>query len=183
MAFVFNRETGESLFPIEERPVPTDGIPNEQVSPTQPFTVKPPPLVRQTLSPDDAWGFTFFDRNFCRKRIASLRHGNMYEPPSLEGTIMYPQVGGGSNWGGGAFDPQRNLLITPVSQIPYCKIAAGRRADAVSGLHWRNALCARAGSVDVAILCAVYRAAMEYAGRRRYGRGRDQMESAVWRVG
>jgi quinoprotein glucose dehydrogenase len=119
MAFVFNRETGESLFPIEERPVPTDGIPNEQVSPTQPFTVKPPPLVRQTLSPDDAWGFTFFDRNFCRKRIASLRHGNMYEPPSLEGTIMYPQVGGGSNWGGGAFDPQRNLLITPVSQIPY----------------------------------------------------------------
>jgi quinoprotein glucose dehydrogenase len=119
MAFVFNRETGESLFPIEERPVPTDGIPNEQVSPTQPFTVKPPPLVRQTLSPDDAWGFTFFDRNFCRKRIESLRHGNMYEPPTLQGTIMYPQVGGGSNWGGGAFDPQRNLLITPVSQIPY----------------------------------------------------------------
>ena len=119
MAFVFNRETGESLFPIEERPVPTDGIPNEQVSPTQPFTVKPPPLVRQSLSPDDAWGFTFFDRNYCRKRIESLRHGNMYEPPSLQGTIMYPQVGGGSNWGGGAFDPQRNLLITPVSQIPY----------------------------------------------------------------
>jgi quinoprotein glucose dehydrogenase len=119
MAFVFNRETGESLFPIEERPVPTDGIPNEQVSPTQPFTVKPPPLVRQTLTPDDAWGFTFFDRNFCRKRIESLRHGSMYEPPSLQGTIMYPQVGGGSNWGGGAFDPQRNLLITPVSQIPY----------------------------------------------------------------
>lgn len=119
MAFAFNRETGESLFPIEERPVPTDGIPGEQVSPTQPFTVKPPPLVRQTLSPDDAWGFTFFDRNFCRQRIESLRHGNMYEPPSLKGTIMYPQVGGGSNWGGGAFDPQRNLLITPVSQIPY----------------------------------------------------------------
>jgi quinoprotein glucose dehydrogenase len=119
MAFVFNRETGESLFPIEERPVPTDGVPNEQVSPTQPFTVKPPPLVRQTLSPDDAWGFTFFDRTYCRKRIESLRHGNMYEPPSLRGTIMYPQVGGGSNWGGGAFDPQRNLLITPVSQIPY----------------------------------------------------------------
>jgi quinoprotein glucose dehydrogenase len=119
MAFVFNRETGESLFPIEERPVPTDGIPNEQVSPTQPFTVKPPPLVRQTLTPDDAWGFTFFDRNFCRKRIESLRHGSIYEPPSLQGTIMYPQVGGGSNWGGGAFDPQRNLLITPVSQIPY----------------------------------------------------------------
>jgi quinoprotein glucose dehydrogenase len=119
MAFIFNRETGESLFPIEERPVPTDGVQGEVLSPTQPFTVKPPPLVRQTLSPDDAWGFTFFDRNFCRQRIESLRHGSMYEPPSLQGTIMYPQVGGGSNWGGGAFDPQRNMLVTPVSQIPY----------------------------------------------------------------
>jgi len=119
MAFVFNRETGESLFPIEERPVPTDGIPGEQLSPTQPFTVKPPPLVRQGLTPDDAWGFTIFDRNYCRQRIESLRYGSMYEPPSTQGTIMYPQVGGGSNWGGGAFDPQRNLLVTPVSQIPY----------------------------------------------------------------
>ena len=119
MAFVFNRETGESLFPIEERPVPTDGVPGEQPSPTQPFTVKPPPLVRQGITPDDAWGFTYFDRMYCRKRIESLRHGSMYEPPSLQGTIMYPQVGGGSNWGGGAFDPERNLLITPVSQIPY----------------------------------------------------------------
>jgi len=120
MAFAFHRETGESLFPIEERPVPTEAaVPGEQPSPTQPFTVKPPPLVRQTLSPDDAWGFTVFDRNYCRQRIEELNHGSMYTPPSTEGTIMYPQVGGGSNWGGGAFDPQRNILITPVSQIPY----------------------------------------------------------------
>ncbi len=119
MAFSFNRETGEPLFPIEERPVPTDGIPGDQLSPTQPFTVKPPPLVRQGLSPDDAWGFTFFDREVCRQKIASFRHGSMYEPPTTQGTAIYPQIGGGSNWGGGAFDPQRNLLITPVSQIPY----------------------------------------------------------------
>jgi quinoprotein glucose dehydrogenase len=167
MAFVFNRETGESLFPIEERPVPTDGIPNEQVSPTQ---------------PDDAWGFTFFDRNFCRKRIASLRHGNMYEPPSLEGTIMYPQVGGGSNWGGGAFDPQRNLLITPVSQIPYF-IRLIPRED----VDPKTAKLPQAG------------APMQfpgYIGGTPYALEQgplmspffapctaDQMESAVWRVG
>jgi quinoprotein glucose dehydrogenase len=120
MAFAFHRETGESLFPIEERPVPAEAaVPGEQPSPTQPFTVKPPPLVRQTLSPDDAWGFTVVDRNYCRQRIEELNHGSMYTPPSTKGTIMYPQVGGGSNWGGGAFDPQRNILITPVSQIPY----------------------------------------------------------------
>ncbi len=119
MAFTFHRETGEPLFPIEERPVSTDGIPGEQLSPTQPFTVKPPPLVRMGITPDDAWGFTAFDRSLCRKKIEALRWGPMYEPPTTQGTIMYPQVGGGSNWGGGAFDPQRNMLITPVSQIPY----------------------------------------------------------------
>ena len=119
MVFTFHRETGEPLFPIEERPVSTDGIPGELLSPTQPFTVKPPPLVRMEISPDDAWGFTIFDRSVCRKKIAALRWGSVYEPPTTQGTIMYPQVGGGINWGGGAFDPERNMLITPVSEIPY----------------------------------------------------------------
>ncbi len=120
MVFAFNRETGEPLFPIEERPVPTDtDIEGEQLSPTQPFPVKPPVLVRNTISPDDAWGFTIFDKNACRKKIASMRHGSQYEPIMSTGTILYPQPGGGPNWGGGAYDPQRNLLITPVSQIPY----------------------------------------------------------------
>jgi len=120
MVFAFHRETGEPLFPIEERPVPTDtDIVGEKLSPTQPFPTKPPVLVRNTLSPDDAWGFTFFDRNACRKKIESMRHGGHYEPITTQGTIMYPQIGGGSNWGGGAFDPSRNLLVTPVSQIPY----------------------------------------------------------------
>lgn len=121
MVFAFNRETGEPLFPIEERPVPTDtNVPGEKLSPTQPFPVKPPVLVRNEITPDDAWGFTVFDRMACRAKIASMRHGGHYEPMMLnQGTIMFPQPGGGSNWGGGAFDPQRNLLITPVSQIPY----------------------------------------------------------------
>jgi quinoprotein glucose dehydrogenase len=120
MVFAFNRVTGEPLFPIEERPVPTDtDIENEKLSPTQPFPTKPPVLVRNSLSPDDAWGFTFFDRNACRKKIESMRHGGHYEPITTQGTIMYPQIGGGPNWGGGAFYPESNLLVTPVSQIPY----------------------------------------------------------------
>ena len=56
MVFVFHRETGEPYFDIEERPVPTDGMPGDQVSPTQPFPVAPPPLVRHGISADDAWG-------------------------------------------------------------------------------------------------------------------------------
>lgn len=120
MVFAFNRETGEPLFPIEERPVPTDTeVAGEQLSPTQPFPTKPPVLVGNSISPDDAWGFTFLDKNACRKKIESMRHGSHYEPISTRGTVMYPQIGGGANWGGGAFDTVNNLLITPVSQIPY----------------------------------------------------------------
>ena len=119
VVFVLHRETGEPFWEVEERPVPTDGIPGDQLSPTQPFPVKPPPLMKHELTPDDAWGFTVFDRNDCRKKIAASRHGGYYEPPSVEGTVMFPMVGGGMNWGGGAFDPQTNILVTPVAQIPY----------------------------------------------------------------
>lgn len=120
MLFAFNRVTGEPLFPIEERAVPTDtDIVGEKLSPTQPFPTRPPVLVRNTITPDDAWGFTVFDRLACRRKIEELRHGSHYEPIVTRGTLLFPQPGGGSNWGGGAFDPQRNLLVTPVSQIPY----------------------------------------------------------------
>ncbi|MBL8225404.1 MAG: pyrroloquinoline quinone-dependent dehydrogenase [Chromatiales bacterium] len=120
MVFTFNRETGDPVFPIEERPVPTDtDVVGEKLSPTQPFPTAPPVLVKNTITPDDAWGFTAFDRNACRRKIAELRHGSHYEPIMTTGTLLFPQPGGGPNWGGGAFDPARNILITPVSQIPY----------------------------------------------------------------
>jgi quinoprotein glucose dehydrogenase len=51
--------------------------------------------------------------------ITNARYGGMFTPMSTKGTVMYPQVGGGSNWGGGAFDPVRNILITPVAQVPF----------------------------------------------------------------
>ncbi|RMF94898.1 MAG: pyrroloquinoline quinone-dependent dehydrogenase [Gammaproteobacteria bacterium] len=134
MLFTLHRETGQPLFPVEERPVPTDtDIEGERLSPTQPFPVKPPVLVRNTLSPDDAWGFTIFDRMACRRKIESLRHGGHYEPITTAGTILYPQPGGGPNWGGGAFDPKRQLLVTPVSQIPYyVRLIPRERVDPVA---------------------------------------------------
>jgi quinoprotein glucose dehydrogenase len=119
VVFVFHRETGEPFFEIEERPVPTDGVEGDVLSPTQPFPVKPPPLMKVGITPEDAWGFTEFDKNFCRDKIASMRYGGYYTPPSEEGTVMYPMIGGGNNWGGGAFDPKRNILVTPVGQVPF----------------------------------------------------------------
>ena len=116
LVFVFHRETGDPLFPIEERPVPTDGVRGEILSPTQPFPTAPPPLTAQGITPDDAWGFTFYDKGECRKIIEGLRYGEIFTPPSTQGTIIMP--GMVSNWGSGAFDPGRNLLVTNPQSIP-----------------------------------------------------------------
>jgi quinoprotein glucose dehydrogenase len=117
--FVLHRETGAPLFPVEERPVPQGGVPGEKLSPTQPFPVKPPPLVPFELSPDDAFGITPWDRRACRERIGALRFEGIFTPPSLQGSLMYPGNIGGSNWGGVAVDPLRGRVIANVTSVPF----------------------------------------------------------------
>ena len=117
--FVFDRDTGKPVFEIEERPVPQGGAAGEFLSPTQPFPVVPPPLVPQTLSADDAWGLTYWDRKACREKIAGARSEGIYTPPSAQGTIMYPFTGGGANWGGMAFDPASQLMYINTSRTAH----------------------------------------------------------------
>jgi quinoprotein glucose dehydrogenase len=117
--FLLDRETGVPLYPVEERPVPLAGaVPEEELSPTQPFPTHPVPLHPQTLTPDEAWGFTPIDRRFCRKLIAGLRSEGTFTPPSLEGSVQYPGSAGGANWGGVAIDPERALLFVNQSRLP-----------------------------------------------------------------
>jgi quinoprotein glucose dehydrogenase len=116
--FVFERETGRPVFPIEERPAPQGGVDGEQLAPTQPFPTAPPPLVAQGITPDDAWGFTPIDRSQCRKKIEALRHGPLYTPPTEQGTIYMPSFVGGANWGGGAWDPVHQLLYVNTLHAP-----------------------------------------------------------------
>ncbi len=117
--FVLHRETGQPLFEIEERPVPQGRVPGERLSPTQPFPLKPPPLVGLDLRPEQAWGLTRLDRVVCRDKLKALRWEGMYTPPSREGTLMYPGNAGGSNWGSVAFDPERQLLIANTEDVPW----------------------------------------------------------------
>jgi quinoprotein glucose dehydrogenase len=117
LVFVFNRETGAPLFPIEERPVPVDGVEGEWISPTQPVPLAPPALVAQGIAPEDAWGFTPLDRWLCRREIEALSYGPLYTPPSFRGTIQMPSFAGGANWGGGAVDPERRLLIVGTTHL------------------------------------------------------------------
>lgn len=119
LIFIFNRETGEPLVPVEERPVPQEGaVADEWLSPTQPFPVGMPTIAHQGMTPDDAWGFTPFDRGSCRDRIASLLNGPIYTPPSEQGTVLMPGGSGGANWGGGAYDPNAHILIVPTARVP-----------------------------------------------------------------
>jgi quinoprotein glucose dehydrogenase len=119
MVFVFHRETGEPLFPVEERPVPRSDVPGEQVSPTQPFSAIPPLVSHEPVEPDDAWGLTFWDRGRCRELISRYRSEGIFTPPGFEGTIVFPSFAGGSNWGGAAFDPEGQRLFVNVMHIAH----------------------------------------------------------------
>jgi quinoprotein glucose dehydrogenase len=134
--FVLDRDTGKPLFPVEERAFAASDIPGEAASPTQPMPTAPPPLVPQRLAADDAWGVLYFDKLACRRRIAALRSNGLYTPPSVQGTVVFPFNGGGANWGGGAFDPARDLFVINtmsvahvVRLIPREEYAAARAAN------------------------------------------------------
>lgn len=119
LIFIFDRATGEPLVPIEERPVPQNiKVPGEVLSPTQPFPVGMPALLKQGFELNDVWGFTFIDKWMCKRKARQYHAGPMYTPPSLEGTIMVPAAGGGPNWGGGGYDPDRNVMVIASNRVP-----------------------------------------------------------------
>lgn len=117
LLFVLDRETGDPLIPVEERPVPQNAVLGEALSPTQPFPIFPPPLVPNEISADDAWGLTPFDRAACRKVMAQAGPAKLYTPPDEDGVLMFPFTGGGINWGGVAIDQDRKIVIANMSSV------------------------------------------------------------------
>ena len=115
--FVLDRETGVPVFKVEERTVPQSDADGEKTSPTQPFPAAPPPLVRQQLSANDAWGINDDERNACRERLARLQSNGIFTPPSVTGIVAFPGNLGGMNWSGGAFDPKGQLFVTNVNNL------------------------------------------------------------------
>jgi quinoprotein glucose dehydrogenase len=115
--FLLHRETGEPLYPVEERPVPASDVAGERAAPTQPFPTFPRPLHPARLGPDDAFGLTPWDRGACREKLAALRSEGTFTPPSLRGSLLYPGTAGGVNWGGVAYDPGRRLVVTNLNRL------------------------------------------------------------------
>ncbi len=109
--FILDRDTGEPLWPVEERPVPQSDVPGEQTWPTQPFPTHPPPLHPLQFTPDQVWGLTPWDRSRCREAMSGLQNEGIFTPPSLEGTLQFPSIVGGANWGGAAVDEDRGVMV------------------------------------------------------------------------
>lgn len=116
--FVLDRETGEPVFPIEERSVPTSNVPGEVAWPTQPFPLKPLPYARQNMTQEDLSSFSPIAHDSLVRTFNSLRYEGLFTPPDLKGTLMIPGTRGGSNWGGAAFDPATGLLFVKSSDSP-----------------------------------------------------------------
>jgi quinoprotein glucose dehydrogenase len=119
--YVFDRVTGQPVWPIEERPVPQSDIPGEKTSPTQPFPTKPPAYARQAVTEDDLIDFTPALRKQALEQLKSYRMGPMFLPPvvsKLGGPYAAVTIGttnGGTNWPGGAYDPETHTVFAPAS--------------------------------------------------------------------
>lgn len=116
--FVFDRDTGEPIFPIEERPVPPSLVPGEEAWPTQPFPLKPKPYSRQSMTEADLMYHSASSHDSLLKRFRGFRYEGLFTPPDTRGTLMLPGTRGGSNWGGGAFDPTTGILYVKSSDSP-----------------------------------------------------------------
>ena len=126
-AFVFDRVTGEPVWPIVERPVPQSNVPGERTSPTQPVPTRPPAFDRQGSTEDNLIDFTPELHAEAVKIMKRYTTGPLFTPPTVRddapggnlGTIQLPGSIGGANWGGGAFDPETHLLYVPSANAPF----------------------------------------------------------------
>jgi len=117
--FVFDRVTGEPIWPIEERPVPQSDVPGEHTAATQPFPTKPAPFARQSFTEKDINPFLpAEEREAIRARLRSYRNDGLFTPPSLRGSIEMPGHSGGTNWGGVAVDPEAGELYVRSIALP-----------------------------------------------------------------
>ena len=127
--YAFDRETGDPIWPIEDRPVPPSDVPGERAAATQPFPTRPPPFARQGFTEDDLIDLTPDLRRRALEVTRGYRFGPLFTPPSLDGTVSMPGIIGGGNWGGAAVDPRTGTLFVKSTEEP--SVLRIARADTV----------------------------------------------------
>lgn len=116
--FLFDRENGMPLFPIEERKVPSSEIEGEESWPTQPFPLKPPAFVRQKYTEEDISDISPEARTYVIERLKTVRNQGIFTPASLEGSVVFPGMRGGAEWSGASFDVETGILYVNANEIP-----------------------------------------------------------------
>ena len=117
--FVFDRVTGEPIWPIEERPVPQSDVPGERTWPTQPFPTRPAPFARQSFTESDINPYLpEEERSAILERLRSYRNDGLFTPPSFRGSIEMPGHSGGTNWGAVAADPGSGEVFVLSKALP-----------------------------------------------------------------
>ena len=117
--YVFDRVTGQPVWPIEDRPVPASNVPGESAAKTQPFPTRPAPIDIQGVREEDLIDLTPELRKEALGIIAQYDHGPLYTPPSQRGTILVPGLGGGANWSGAAVDLDTGMLYVGTYRLPF----------------------------------------------------------------
>lgn len=145
--FVLDRQTGEPLFPVEERKVPPSHVPGEEAWPTQPFPVKPLPYARQHMTSDDLTNYSPGAYDSLLQKFNSMRYEGLFTPPDVNGTLMLPGTRGGSNWGGGAYDASTGMLYVKSNNSPEIdhieKVERNHASSAISVYNQGKALYLR----------------------------------------
>src|SRR4051812_17877929 len=119
--FLLDRETGKPLFPVEEKEVPlVSQLDGEKLWPTQPVPTLPKPFTRQTFTEGDL-NDLLPDSSYedIKKRFRSYKSGGLFVPPSAAGTIFFPGLDGGAEWGGPAFDPASGMMYVNSNEMPW----------------------------------------------------------------
>jgi glucose dehydrogenase len=121
LMFFLDRETGKSIYPVEERPVPQTDVPGEETWPTQPFPMKPPPLARQSIKPEEVFTGEPEHEKFCRdlvEKIGGIHNEGAYTPySSKEFRLIFPGQQGGPNYGGVSVDPRLAYVFVNVRNV------------------------------------------------------------------
>ncbi len=117
--FLFDRTNGKPIFPIEEKPVPTIGLPGEELWPTQPIPTLPEPFARQKFGPEDVTDLTPETHQEMMEKYKMVKYQTMFAPPSKDGSWIFPGFDGGGEWGGAAVDPESGILYVNASEIPW----------------------------------------------------------------
>jgi len=120
--FLLDRNTGKPIYPVKEIPVPSQSeLIGEEVSPTQPFPTFPKPFARQAPLTENDLNNLVPDSSFAdiKKRLSGYKADNIFNPPSKEGTVIFPGFDGGGEWGGPAYDPATSILYVNASEMPW----------------------------------------------------------------